>query len=130
MKLYIFLFSAALFLFSFSDVDAQDKKIYINASGQVIQTSESIPSTAFYINKNGVLKSVSQRGTFELDGNSIVLMKKSESRGGNASSIYYIGTDMQLHKLEGEWPSRSYYTNEYGKLLENKGKKKTNTSTN
>lgn len=139
MRLIISVFFTVFILVSVSQLRAQENKVFINQSGQVVETTGSAPANAYYIDKAGHLHKVGGSGIYTFNGESVVPLNDNEgARGGEEKKLspggpppkYYIGSDMKMHQVEDGWPARSFYTNEYGKLLENKGRKKPNNSTN
>ena len=134
----LLLSALVFFIFSISNnIQAQEKRIYIDQNGQVIDVKGDPPSESFYIDNSGHLRKIDGSGLYIFDGSNVIPHQTSkDSRGGEAhgsaktTSKYYIGEDMQMHEVINGWPERSFHTNEYGKLLENKGKKKPKNSTN
>ena len=113
-----------------NNAQAQDTKYYIDQHGQVIEVFGNPPANSYYLDKAGHIRKVDGNGIYVLNGVNIVPFQKAkmESEGGNppapgGPATYYIGEDMKLYLDDGGNHGRSFYTNEYGKLLENKGKK-------
>ncbi|PKP02318.1 MAG: hypothetical protein CVU11_12365 [Bacteroidetes bacterium HGW-Bacteroidetes-6] len=144
MRKILAVLSVVLFAFGGS-VLAQSTKYYINSFGKVMETTGDIPAGSFYLDVDGHIRAIGEDGgIYVIKGNKVVAvpMMASSTTGGNNekkseveesdSNMYYIDENKQLKLwVSGSDPGKSYYTNEYGKLLESKGKKKpTNNSTN
>ncbi|PLW93154.1 MAG: hypothetical protein C0592_07150 [Marinilabiliales bacterium] len=136
MRLLVLAIFTALVFAIGNNAQAQDAKVYINQHGQVIEVFGDPPANSYYLDNAGHIRKVDGNGIYVLDGVNIIpfqeaKMESEGTRGGDppapgGPTRYYIGEDMQLHVDDGGNHGRSYHTNEYGKLLENKGKKKDN----
>lgn len=137
----LFTFFIFVLFIGTASVNAQDQKYYIDQNGTVNTTTGSIPEGSYYLDSNGHLKSIDGvSGIFTVSNGKVVPVSESRSAPGSAEekksdegsngNRYYIDENKKLKQMGNSEPEKSYYTNEYGKLLEAKGKKKNNNSTN
>lgn len=125
----LFSFVTFCFIFSTFALQAQENRenrtYYINQNGQVVEYNGTAPSTGYYLSESGYIRSLTKTDThwYSYNGSAIVAYENV-----NKSNVkkYYIGEDLKLHEQLGNGAERSYYVNEYGKLLEGKGKPKNN----